>query len=77
MIRRGGTTALVDGFNPRSFWSDVKRLGATGSLVIHAMVSFLLAQPPSPDDADNPLRVVYMGPLSRVREFSERFGVGL
>ena len=77
MLRRGASVALVDGFNPRTFWADVRRLGATGSLVIHAMVSYLLDQPPAPDDADNPLRVVYMGPLSRVQEFSERFGVGV
>jgi len=39
------------------------------------MVSYLLRQPPGDDDADNPLRVVYMGPLSHVEEFSARFGV--
>jgi crotonobetaine/carnitine-CoA ligase len=77
MLRRGGSILLVDGFNPRTFWDDVRRLGATGSLVIHAMVTYLLAQPPSADDAENPLRVVYMGPLSHVKEFSERFGVSV
>ena len=77
MLRRGASVALVEGFRPKTFWQDVRRLGASGSLVIHAMVSYLLDQPPAPDDADNPLRVVYMGPLSRVREFSERFDVGV
>lgn len=77
MLHRHGSVALVEGFNPRTFWDDVKRLGATASLVIHAMVGFLLAQPPKADDAENPLRVVYMGPLSHVKEFGERFGVGV
>jgi crotonobetaine/carnitine-CoA ligase len=44
---------------------------------MHGMIAFLLAEPPSEHDADNPLRIVYMGPLSRVREFRERFGVDL
>jgi crotonobetaine/carnitine-CoA ligase len=39
------------------------------------MVSFLLGQPLSDSDADNPLRYVYMGPLTRVQEFCARFGV--
>ena len=37
----------------------------------------MLDRPPSPDDADNPLRTVYMGPLLRAKEFAERFGVSL
>lgn len=77
MLRRGGSVALMDGFDPKNFWADVRRLGTTASLVLHAMVSYLLDQPPKSDDADNPLRVVYMGPLSHVREFSERFDVGV
>ena len=77
MLRRGASVAMVDGFRPSTFWTDVRRLGATTSLVIHAMVSYLLDQPRSSDDADNPLRVVYMGPLTRAAEFSERFGVGV
>jgi carnitine-CoA ligase len=37
----------------------------------------MLDQPPSPADADNPLRIVYMGPLSRHKEFGERFGCSI
>jgi crotonobetaine/carnitine-CoA ligase len=29
------------------------------------------------DDADNSLRIAYMGPLTRVQEFSERFGLSV
>jgi len=39
------------------------------------MVSVMLDRPPSPDDAENPLKTVYMGPLLRSKEFAERFGV--
>lgn len=77
MIVRGGSIAVRDGFSARTFWSDVKETGATVGLVLHAMVTYLLRQEPKPDDADNPLRVAYMGPLSHVEEFSRRFGVAV
>jgi len=75
MLVRGGSVALLPAFDAKRFWRDVTRFGATTSCVLHAMVSFLLSRPPAPEDADNPLRVVYMGPLSHVKEFSRRFGV--
>jgi len=75
MLVRGGSVALLPAFDAKRFWQDVTRFGATASCILHAMVSFLLGQPPGPDDADNPLRVVYMGPLSHVADFSQRFGV--
>jgi crotonobetaine/carnitine-CoA ligase len=77
MLQRGGTIVLPGPFDPRSFWADVRRHGVTATFVIHGMVSFLLAQPPAASDADSPLRFVYMGPLSRVAEFRERFGVDI
>jgi carnitine-CoA ligase len=75
MLRAGGSVAYVKGFSPRTFWDDVRRFDATITIAIHGMVSFLLDQPPGPDDADNPLRVAYMGPLTRHLEFAQRFGV--
>ena len=52
----------------------MRRFEATITIAIHGMVSFMLDQPVRADDADNPLRVVYMGPLTRHDEFAERFG---
>src|SRR5204862_7474266 len=46
-------------------------------IAIHGMVTFLLNQPESAGDVDNPLRVVYMGPISHGKEFARRFGVSL
>jgi carnitine-CoA ligase len=74
MLQRGGTIVLPGGFDAKRFWEEV-RYQATATFVIHGMVSFLLGQPPGDDDADNPLRFVYMGPLTRVHEFCTRFGV--
>ncbi len=77
MLLAGGSVALNKGFNPRTFWDDVRRFEATITIAIHGMVIFLLDQPPSPEDRNHTLRVVYMGPLSRHKEFAERFGVSI
>jgi carnitine-CoA ligase len=77
MLQRGGTIVLADGFSATTFWQDVDRYRATASFVIHGMVSFLLGQPPTEHEADNSLRYVYMGPLTRVQEFCTRFGVSV
>src|SRR5206468_10969573 len=77
MLRSGGSVALVERFRARTFLDDSRRLGATATLVLHAMTSVLLAQPPRDDDRDNSIRVAYMGPLSHAQEFSERFGISI
>jgi crotonobetaine/carnitine-CoA ligase len=77
MLFAGGAVAYLKGFDPKTFWDDVRRFDATITIVIHGMVSYLLDQPPGDDDAGSSLRTVYMGPLSRVREFSERFGASI
>jgi crotonobetaine/carnitine-CoA ligase len=77
MLLAGGSVALNKGFNPRTFWDDVRKFEATITIAIHGMVIFLLDQPPSPEDRNHTLRTVYMGPLSRHKEFAERFGVSI
>jgi carnitine-CoA ligase len=74
MLRAGGSVALNKGFSASRFWDDVRRFDATVTIAIHGMVTFMLNQPERPDDADNPLRVVYMGPLSQHKEFARRYG---
>jgi crotonobetaine/carnitine-CoA ligase len=75
MLQRGGGVILPGAFSAKDFWKDVRHYNATASFVIHGMVSFLLAQPPSEEESTSPLRYVYMGPLSRVDEFADRFKV--
>jgi carnitine-CoA ligase len=77
MLLAGGSVAYPAGFSTKSFWDDVRRYEATITIAIHGMVSVMLDRPPSPDDADNPLKTVYMGPLLRSKEFAERFGVDI
>jgi crotonobetaine/carnitine-CoA ligase len=77
MLQRGGSLVLVPGFSAARFWDDVRRFGATTTAVLHGMVTVLMAQPETERDADNPLRIVYMGPLTRVDEFAHRYGVSV
>jgi crotonobetaine/carnitine-CoA ligase len=65
-----------DTFSLTEFWSDVRTYGVTSTGLIGVMASFLMAMPEQPDDADNPLENVSMGPLvAEVEDFKRRFGV--
>jgi carnitine-CoA ligase len=77
MLLAGGSVAYPKGFSTKTFWDDVRTFQSTITIVIHGMVSVMLDLPPSPEDADNPLRTVYMGPLLRAKEFAERYGVSI
>jgi carnitine-CoA ligase len=72
----GGSCALVERFSASGFLADVRRYGATQVTMMASMVTFLVAQPVRPDDADTTLRKVLMAPV--VKEdaaFKARFGV--
>ena len=72
----GASAVVFDGFHATKFWEEVKEYGCTFTLLLGAMANFLFRQPPSPDDADNPLRRAMMVPvIPEVEQFSERFGV--
>ena len=62
-------------FSLSHFWSDIRRHGVTHAPLL-VVSGLLLAQPPSPDDLDNPLLKVGMYPLiPQFEEFERRFGV--
>jgi crotonobetaine/carnitine-CoA ligase len=77
MLQRGGSIVLSSGFSARTFWDEVRRFDVTTTALLHGMISVLMAQPQSEHDADNPLSIVYMGPLTRVEEFTRRYGVSV
>ncbi|MFD0094671.1 AMP-binding protein, partial [Bacillus cereus] len=65
-----------EGFKTSSWLDDVRRHGCTDTLLIGAMMGFLMASPEQPDDADNPIRACIGGPVpSFVDEFTKRFGI--
>ena len=71
-----GSLALRRKFSASGFLPDVRRYGATYANYVGKPLSYVLAQPEQPDDADNPLRAVYgnEGVPRDVERFGRRFG---
>jgi fatty-acyl-CoA synthase len=71
-----GSMALRRKFSASQFLPDVRRFGATYANYVGKPLSYVLATPERPDDADNPLRAVYgnEGAPADVKRFGRRFG---
>ncbi|MCV7220424.1 long-chain-fatty-acid--CoA ligase FadD17 [Mycolicibacterium elephantis] len=67
--------ALRRKFSASQFLPDVRRYGATYANYVGKPLSYILATPEQPDDADNPLRAVYgnEGAPADVERFAQRF----
>lgn len=75
MFVRGGSVAFVDRFDTNSFLDTVRSTETTATFLLGVMASFLEKLPPSPSDAETPLRLVFMVPLAGdIAAFSKRFG---
>jgi fatty-acyl-CoA synthase len=75
----GASVGLARRFSASRFLDDVRRYGATWFNYTGKPLSYLLATPERPDDADNPLRIAYgnEGSPAVVEEVSRRFGVAV
>jgi crotonobetaine/carnitine-CoA ligase len=72
--RIGARVIMRSRFDTAAFWTDVRDLGATSTILLGAMANFLRQQPERPDDKDSPLRDVLMLPLvDDVAGFERRF----
>jgi len=72
----GGRFVIRDRFSAAGFWSDVRATGCTTAALVGPMTALLYAAAPAPDDADNPLRNVILGPMiPEMADFERRFGV--
>src|SRR5690606_38260452 len=72
----GGTYAMRPRFSASGFAPDVRRFGATFFNYVGRALSYVLAQPEHPDEADNRLRFGF-GTEASTRdreEFQRRFG---
>ncbi|HZC93259.1 MAG TPA: AMP-binding protein, partial [Mycobacterium sp.] len=71
-----GSMVLRRKFSASGFIPDVRRYGATYANYVGKPLSYVLATPERPDDADNPLRAVYgnEGAPGDVDRFAARFG---
>jgi fatty-acyl-CoA synthase len=73
----GATTALRRKFSASGFLPDVRKFGVTYFNYVGKPLSYILATPERPDDADNSLRLVFgnEGADLDIDRFSRRFGV--
>ena len=72
----GVSLAIGRRFSVTGFWKDVRDSHATGFMYVGETARYLLAAPPSPDDKNHNLRIMYgngMRPDVWTR-FQERFG---
>ncbi|MBN9035834.1 MAG: AMP-binding protein [Rhizobiales bacterium] len=75
-IHFGVPAVIRHAFSASAYWSDVATYGCTTTALVSAMISILMAAPPSDGDGDNPLRDVLMNPVpADYGRFQSRFGV--
>ncbi|MCF8063442.1 MAG: AMP-binding protein [Deltaproteobacteria bacterium] len=78
-LMSGARMVLAERFSASRFWPDVRKYGCTEFNYIGGILPILLKADPRPDDADNPLRVLFGGgcPPHLFDEVEKRFGVTL
>jgi fatty-acyl-CoA synthase len=72
-----GSLVLRRKFSASQFIPDVRRFGATYANYVGKPMSYILATPERPDDAENPLRIMYGNEAAPrdIGRFAARFGV--
>jgi fatty-acyl-CoA synthase len=75
-IAGGSTSALRRKFSASNFLADVRRYGVTYFNYVGKPLSYILATPDQPDDADNPLTRVFGNEAADadIGRFAQRFG---
>src|SRR5690606_35437659 len=58
-VATGATIVLREKFSASGFLPDVRRYGVTFFSYVGKPLSYILATPEQPDDADNPLRLAF------------------
>ncbi len=76
-LTTGGIAAFRRRFSASGFLLDVRRFGVTYFNYVGKPLTYILATPEQPDDADNTLRIVFgnEGAVHDLERFSQRFGV--
>jgi fatty-acyl-CoA synthase len=72
----GGAVALAERFSASRLLDDVRRYGATYLNYVGKPLSYVMATPERPDDAENPLRIAFGNEAGDrdIEAFSRRFG---
>ena len=76
VLLSGATMAVRQKFSASAFWPDVRRYGATMTILLSTMPNFLMSRPAEAGDRDHPLRKAIIIPLpADLAGFSARFGI--
>jgi crotonobetaine/carnitine-CoA ligase len=76
VLGRGGCLVTRAKFSATHVWDDVRRHGCVALALVGPLTALLHSAPPRPDDADNPVRGVILGPMiPAIEDFERRFGV--
>ncbi|MFD8961292.1 AMP-binding protein, partial [Streptomyces anulatus] len=71
MLVHGGSVTVVPAFTTGEFWPLIRRTGTTLCTLLGVMATYLLKQPPLPQDTAHPLRAAYVIPFTEgATEFS-------
>jgi fatty-acyl-CoA synthase len=72
----GASIALAEKFSASRLLADVRRFGATYLNYVGKPLSYVMATPEQPDDADNPLRIAFGNEAGDrdIEGFARRFG---
>jgi fatty-acyl-CoA synthase len=75
-LYNGGAVALREKFSASEFLADVRHFGATYASYVGKPLTYVLATPAQPDDADNPLKIAFGNEAGDrdIHAFGERFG---
>lgn len=75
-LAAGAAVALAPRFSASGFLPDVRRYGATYANYVGKPLTYVLSNPARPDDADNPLRLVFGNEANErdIAAFARRFG---
>jgi fatty-acyl-CoA synthase len=75
-LAAGSTMALARRFSASGFLPDVRRHGATYANYVGKPLTYVMSTPEQPDDADNPLRLVFGNEANErdIEGFATRFG---
>ena len=75
-MAKGARFVIRDKFSAASFWTDVRANQCEVASLVGPMTALLWSAEEKPDDADNPLRSLVVGPLiAEIEQFKKRFGV--
>jgi citronellyl-CoA synthetase len=77
LVVSGGTMVLRRKFSARAFWDDVRKYNISMFIYVGELCRYIYNQPPRPDDADNPLRMVAGNGMrgDLMVPFRERFNI--